>query len=360
MKHLYTICLLCMLLAFNSCGKKSTPLPVKPNGPDVPEVPVKPAEPDNSDYHTDGEVAKLQFNSDNGVNIVILGDGFIKDDLKKNGVFDTQVKQIADYLFTVAPFKQYKQNFNIYTVYAESAQRGAAKGGYSASAPTRFKSYFYKDIDRLLAAGDVNTCFTYVEKAVPISKANLIILLVNDGTYGGSGGNIAVISSHQLSKYIMVHEIGHTFAGLGDEYVDLPIANNYSVDMVPYLPNIDTTSNPAFLKWGAYYNRPAYKNYIGAFQGAYYRDKGFYRPENRSVMTDLNMLSFNAPSREAIARRINEIINTPFDLQAFLAADATSIKPVTLSLNTPILSLPKHDFINMRQRLMELHKTKVQ
>lgn len=357
MKCLPVILMLCLALALAACGKKEIVKPV-PVQPTKPVEPTKPADPvGSSDTHKDGDVERLIFNQDNGVNIVVLGDGFTKDDLKINGVFDTKVNELLAYLFSVAPFKQYKNYFNAYAVYAQSNERGAAKAYLPGTTTTRFHSYFYPGIDRLLMAGDANLAYSYVEKAMPVNRAHLIIMLVNDETYGGSGGSIAVISAHNLSKYIMVHESGHTFAGMGDEYVDLPIANNYSTDLVPYIPNIDNTNNIDSIKWKGYFDLPAYKPYIDAFEGAYYRDKGFYRPERRSVMTDLGVASFNAPSREAIARRITGIVGIPFDMDAFLKADASSVTPI---LTTGSIKPPANDFVDMRKRLMQLQQERKQ
>jgi hypothetical protein len=85
-------------VTFLSCHKKS-----------VQEMP-KP-KPDTKVYHADGEVKRLLYNDPQGVNLVILGDAFIKDDLDTGGYYDTQVKALVDYFFSVAPYKQNKQHF---------------------------------------------------------------------------------------------------------------------------------------------------------------------------------------------------------------------------------------------------------
>lgn len=334
-----------------ACGKKESVKPV------VVEPPVKPLDeiPKTADYHQEGDVEKLIYNGPGAVNIVMLGDGFIVEDLKKGGAFDTEAKKVVDYLFTVAPFKQYAKNFNVYMVYARSRERGAAATNTPISTASAYGSYFWPSIDRLLVAGNLTKVFDDASRAVPLFDAHLIVMIVNEGKYGGSGGSVAVVSTNAQSKYIMVHEIGHTFAGLGDEYIDLDIANNYPVEVVQSLPNVDTTANPKYVKWKSYLNRPAYRSYVNAFEGAYYRDKGFFRPEERSVMTYLNTASFNAPSREAIARRISGIIGIPFDEEAFIRSDASDIAPVTATSVT-IPQPPRNDFINMRSRLLQLQQ----
>jgi hypothetical protein len=335
----YNLCLaLFILIAITGCSKKAT---------------VKPVVKDTTTYHLDGDVNKLYYNNPNGVNIVVLGDGFIKADLNKGGNFDTQVKNVVDYLFTVAPFKQNKQNFNVYTVYAESQNRGATNG-YTVGNQTKFSSYFDKNITRLLIDGNMDTTNKYVNKAVSIDKAHLIVMVVNDKTYGGSGGQVAVVSTNELSKYIMVHEIGHTFAGLADEYVEEDIANDYPLSYLPNFPNVDDTFDPGKIKWAHFLDKSAYNGIVSAYEGGYFRQNGVYRPEQTSVMLALNVLSYNAPSREAIARRIDQIIGVTFDFNKFLTDDAISIQPVILTTINPGLGLPKHDFLHMKERLLEL------
>jgi hypothetical protein len=347
------------LIVFMCACHKEQPKPTPITKPVETTPPVVTNPPENtSDYHKDGDVAQLYTPVENAVNIVVLGDGFTHEDLKKGGNFDTKVKQTIDYLFTVAPFKQYKENFNVYMVYAESEKRGATHGYNPSNTNSKFNAYFDATTERLLIAGNSAACYTYAQKALPQEKVNLMVLLVNDDTYGGSGGGIAVVSTNMLSKYIMVHEIGHTFAGLGDEYVDQAIANNYPESMVPYMANIDNTNDPIGIKWAHYYTRPLYIK-VGAFEGAYYRAKGFYRPEQSSVMLELNQTNYNAPSREAIARMICSIRNIPFDLEAFLQSDVTSVTSVSNRINTT-LKLPHNDFINMQKRILELQKIRKQ
>lgn len=307
-------------------------------------------------YHQDGEVSKLYYNNPDGVNIVVLGDGFVKDDLKQGGNYDIQVKKVIDYLFTVAPFHQNKQYFNSYVIYTESAKRGAGHGFDSNNTSTKFQSYFDTSIQRLLTVGNYDTCYKYVEKAVPLSKAHLIIMLVNDDTYGGSGGSVAVASTNELSKYVLVHETGHTLGGLADEYVDSVAADRYSLSVVPFLPNIDTNSDPKRTKWAHFLDYSSYQGVVGAFEGGFYRAKGYYRPEAHSIMSDLSYLNYNAPSREAIVKRIDQIVNVPYDFNAFLKDDAASIQPVKLGVsNIPLI---KNDFIQMKDRILLLQKNK--
>jgi hypothetical protein len=337
-KHLQLLCLCCVLILLSACHKTAPVAPVV--------------------YHLDGDVVKLYGNNTTGVNIVVVGDCFTHDDLQKDGRYDTDVKQLIDYLFTVAPFKQNKQNFNVYMVYAQSPFPGAIHDGFNQGrTASKFNSYFDLQISRLLLLGDYPTFLTYVGKALPLDKVSLKVCLVNDVTYGGSGGDVAVVSTNSLSKRIMVHEIGHTFGGLADEYQDSSIGGEYSPGLSASYPNVDSTGDLNKIKWSSFVKLPAYKDVVGAYEGALYLATDYYRPEQRSVMYDLNTLSYNAPSREAIVRRMDEIMNIPFDFDAFVKDDASSVQPV-FAVEKTNLTFPKHDFIRMKDRVMELPKSK--
>ncbi|MEO3408152.1 M64 family metallopeptidase [Mucilaginibacter sp. CAU 1740] len=286
-----------------------------------------------SPYYTDGEVSKLNYNRQNGVNIIFIGDGFTKEDLKKGGAYETHAREFADFLFTIPPYKQYKSFFNTYVVYAESKKSGLNASFDPANTDTKFNAYFSGGSTGLLLAGNYQAINEYVSKAVPRAKANIIILMVNTDTIDAATGSydgFAEITVGPLAKYAMIHELGHAFASLGDEYVFPEIADNYPLDMVPYLPNLDTTNDPKKVKWADFLNRNAYRSVIGIYQGGYYRATGIYRPEEVSVMQGTGItLHYNAPSRLAIVKKIDEITGTPFNMDNFLENDAELI-PLTL------------------------------
>ncbi|AYL97301.1 M64 family metallopeptidase [Mucilaginibacter celer] len=303
-------------------------------------------------YYADGEVGKLIYNRQNGVNIVFIGDGFTKDDLKRGGAYETKARMFADYLFTVPPYKQYKNFFNAYVVYAESKKSGLNDSYNPANTDTKFNAYFSGGSTGLLLAGNYQAINQYVSKAVPFARANIIILMVNTdaidaatSTYDG----FSEITVSPVAKYAMIHELGHGFASLGDEYVSPEIADNYPLDMISNLPNLDTTNDPEKVKWAGFLNLTAYNSIVGTYQGGYYRATGIYRPEEISVMTNaLATQHYNAPSRLAIVKKIHEITGTPFSMDDFFKNDADLIQPVFLP---PLTYKPSrlNDFIGIKK-----------
>jgi hypothetical protein len=300
-------------------------------------------------YHTDGEVIKLLQGPANGVNVVILGDGYTKAGLIKGGLFDIDTKSVTDYIFTIQPYSTYKQYFNVYAVCAQSNQEGAGHG--TPNPNTKFNSYFASSSDRLIVSDNYTVYNAYAQKAVPNGNVDLLILLVNDATYGGSGGAIAVVTTHNGFEQTVIHEMGHTFANLGDEYVDAASAPYYARNNIPYLPNLDTIADPAKIKWASYLSLPAYKSTVGVYEGGYYAATGTYRPEFTSIMRDFTAIRYNAPSREAIVRRIDGIIGVPFDINDFLQKDKAAI-PVTVNLSpNNNRTLPLRDFIRPQNQI---------
>ena len=309
-------------------------------------------------YHQDGDVNELMFNRIDGVNIIILGDAFTKEDLIENGKYDAKVKEMTDYLFTIEPFKQYKDHFNIYQIYAESQVSGAADT-YTPQR-TKFDAYFETLTSRSLVPGNYEACYLYAEKAVPLAQISLLVLLVNDDRYAGtSTGGIATVSTNVASPIVFVHEAGHTFAGLADEYEEDAIAEFFPLDVLPFLPNVDNTPDLSKIKWSHFLERNCYCPQVGAFEGGYYRTYGVFRPEVTSIMRDVNFLRFNAPSREAIVQTINARMGVPFDRDKFFKDDKKNLPtgPERSMIKLPPLH---HDFIDMKKRTLQLHKLRQQ
>ena|GEM_PF-3686753 len=132
---------------------------------------------------------------------------------------------------------------------------------------------------------------------------------------------MAVFGDADFVESAAVHEVGHAFAGLGDEYF---IGGYNSYYDVTRFPNLDTTSDLSIIKWHHFSNL---KNYlVEAYEGGGYHQFGIWRPEYNSIMKSGSF--FNAPSREAIVRRIMEIRGLEFNFEAFLEIDQKSIAKI--------------------------------
>jgi hypothetical protein len=141
-------------------------------------------------------------------------------------------------------------------------------------------------------------------------------VLVNAQTYGGGGMyNFYAIGTadNERTLHVFVHEFGHSFAGLADEYFSSEVAYNdfYNLQQEPWEPNI-TTLVDFDKKWKDLLpaNTPVptpfsdeYKNQTGVFEGGGYLPKGIYRPADHCMMRDY------APFCEACSRAILRMID---------------------------------------------------
>jgi hypothetical protein len=123
----------------------------------------------------------------------------------------------------------------------------------------------------------------------------LIVVISNTDRYGGSGGPISVASRHPSSALIVLHESGHTFAHLVDEYVDTSL-NPPPIAIFPEssAPNATVVTDTNLVKWRYWFANPAAvprlpgELGVGLFEGAYYRANGYFRPTDNSFMRTLS------------------------------------------------------------------------
>jgi hypothetical protein len=150
---------------------------------------------------------------DKRFNIAVLGDGYRSQDQAK---LTSDATSIISYLFGVSPLQQYAGFVNVKLIHVISNDNGGDNGAYGADRDTVLGARFNcNNIDRLLCV-DGGTAQTLAAQDVP--EFNYAVVIVNDTTYGGSGGNVPVSSSNSESFEVMSHEIAHSLADLADEY----------------------------------------------------------------------------------------------------------------------------------------------
>lgn len=205
---------------------------------------VNPAYPKNDyevyDVLKNGEPEQM-------VDIVILGDGYKKEQMKK---FRKDADAFTKALLGAEPFKSKENKFNIRAVETPSAYSGINRphpGVFKRS--TLSASFSAFDSERYVLAYD-NRRIRDVASSVPY---DFTVILINDSTYGGGGiYNLYITASvdNAFSEYIFVHEFGHHFAGLADEYYTASIAYELDENIIePWELNITTITNYEDLKW---------------------------------------------------------------------------------------------------------------
>lgn len=231
------------------------------------------------------------------VDLAILAEGYTQAEM---GKFIKDASRLLDSLFKVEPFASKKSKFNIYAIKSPSAESGTDIPGKNIYVNTLYNSHFYTfDVSRYLTTTDMKSVSDQAA-AVPY---DYLIVLVNSKEYGGGGfcNYLSVCTSdHQLAANVFIHEFGHEFAGLGDEYYNSEVAYEeyYNLKIEPWEPNLTTLVNFAS-KWqnSIAPNIPVptprteqYNDKTGVFEGGGYVAKGVYSP-----MQDCRMKS-NKPN----------------------------------------------------------------
>ena len=245
------------------------------------------------------------------VDMVILAEGYTSFELYK---FVEDAKRVTGYLFEEEPFKSEKENFNVTAVLTPSEESGTDIPGENIYKNTHFNSSFYTfDISRYLTISDMKTVYD----AAAVVPYDHIYVLVNTERYGGGGfyNLISVCTADNgLTKEVFVHEFGHGFAGLGDEYYSSAVAYEdfYNLKIEPWEPNITTLVNFGS-KWEKMVAdsvpiptppKAKYNNTVGVYEGGGYMSKGIYRPFIDCRMKSNNPKEFCPVCQEAIKKVI--------------------------------------------------------
>ncbi len=182
------------------------------------------------------------------VDVVILSEGYTKNEEAK---FKSDLKRYTKIFFSQEPYKSYKNNFNIWGVFKASEESGTDEPRAGIYKNTVLNSTFNSlGSERYLLTED-NKAMRDMAAHVPYDA---IYIMVNHKRYGGGGIYnffCTFISDNQWSSYIFLHEFGHSFAGLADEYYTSDVAYNdfYPKGIEPVEPNITALLNPPKVKW---------------------------------------------------------------------------------------------------------------
>lgn len=247
--------------------------------------------------------------NDKHINLVVMGDGYREEDKIK---FFNDIQDFIYLMENDSGIGPYMSAWSVHGVFTPSIDSGVNSGENENSKSTYFKSYYNcANIQRLICT-DNTKVFNVANQEYP--EFDTVVMIVNDARYGGSGGRVSVFSAGQ--PQIALHELGHTFAGLADEYVDSAIAHRYSPSeyVEGTFPNISAKNNSALVPWKHWVDEQAG---VGVFEGGLYNALGFYRPNESSIMKSIYS-PFGVVNSEIWVRNIYEKVNP---ISAYLPKD---------------------------------------
>ena len=222
------------------------------------------------------------------IDVVILAEGYRIDEMD---TFMEDAMITTSEILSYEPFKSHKEKFNFIAVYSASTDTNVSVPQEEAWCDTAIGSNFMTFyMERYLTSGEV---YAMYDLATNIPCEHFIIL-ANTATYGGGGiyNSYTLTTAHHPSfRPVVVHEFGHSFGGLGDEYFYATADNNdemHSLSHEPWEPNI-TTLVDFDSKWAdmvaegveipTAVTQERSDNYVvGVYEGGGYRSKGIYRP----------------------------------------------------------------------------------
>lgn len=252
----------------------------------------------------------------NRVDIAVLGDGYTTAQIPQ---YRTDVQQFIQQVFAQEPHKEYQRYFNVHRIDVTSNQSGSDH-------PERMPPVFVdtaldgtfncNNIQRLTCV-DVTKVNNIVNASLPANHFDIILVLINDQEYGGSGGAIAVASINPGAfAELVLHEVGHSFGLLADEYTGGGPLCNPNVE--PAEVNATRETNRPLIKWNAWINPatpvPTTTTTAatpGLYEGARYCDNGLYRPTFNDKMRTIGM-PFEQITTEQHVKRIHAFMS-PID-----------------------------------------------
>ena len=289
------------------------------------------------------------------VDLLLLGDGYTAAEMDK---WHSDARRLTDILFAASPFKERRSAFNVWAIDTPAEESGVSRpsDGIYRRSPLG-ASYDAFGSERYILTFD-NKRLRQIAAAAPYE---FIEIVVNGRKYGGGGifnQYATVASDNAFTPYVFVHEFGHHFAGLADEYYTSDVAYGPAAERLePWEPNV--TADPKAARWAdlispgtplptpwpkeefekeqqdyqarrhairaehrpeeemeALFRRGMeleskllgagpYAGQVGAFEGGLYESRGYYRPQSDCIMFSRDPVGFCAVCRRAIERVID-------------------------------------------------------
>ena len=265
-----------------------------------------------TDHVTPHKYLLQSGDTDKCIDIAILAEGYTAQEME---TFYKDAVIACESLLSHEPFHSMKNRFNIVAVASPSEDSGVSVPRLDEWKRTAFSSHFSTFYsDRYLTTSRVKS----IHDALVGIPYEHIIILANTEEYGGGGiynSYTLTAAHHPMFRPVVVHEFGHSFGGLADEYFydNDVMTDTYPLDVEPWEQNISTRINFAS-KWedmlvkGTPIPTPvseSEKYPVGVYEGAGYSAKGIYRPADNCRMRTNQYPTFCPVCQRAIQRIID-------------------------------------------------------
>jgi hypothetical protein len=182
------------------------------------------------------------------VDLAVMGEGYTK---AEEGKFEADLDRLVAVLFREEPYRSRRDRFNVVGVLKPSDESGCDEPGHGSFKATALGATFDSLGSERYVLTEDNRSLRDIAAVVPYDA---LLIMINHARYGGGGiYNLycTFTADNQWRDYLFLHEFGHSFAGLGDEYYTSEVAFNdfYPVGVEPTEPNITALLDPVRLKW---------------------------------------------------------------------------------------------------------------
>jgi hypothetical protein len=182
------------------------------------------------------------------VDLVLLGDGYTEEE---SGKFAADARRLTEALFAYSPFKERAGDFNVWGLAPPAVESGVNRpsNGTFRHSPSGTTYDAFRAERYVLAFDNLG-----MRRLLQHAPYEFIVILGNSETYGGGGiyGLYSTVAADNgFADYLMVHEFGHHFAALADEYYTSAAVYEPTAERPePWEPNVTALHDPETLKWG--------------------------------------------------------------------------------------------------------------
>lgn len=237
------------------------------------------------------DINTIEINDPDGINLVFIGDGFTASQIT---IYNDKVTSAVADFFTFEPFNHHREKFNIYSIPTISNEAGISyishpKNPITPIIKDTFLGAYFNEGGMIRLTSFTKKVEVEEELTRVFKNRVFLILICNTPTYGGSGTfpdkkfltvtQVTMETQYNRFKELLMHEFGHSFCGLADEYGGNCVTDKPDDFSLPEYDRANVTNDIVNKrKWDGLVSNPQY------IEGANYCNSGWYRSSNQGLM----------------------------------------------------------------------------